>query len=258
MTETLKKIKGSPLLAWIKYNLIGAGIGFICGILLGLFVTEPILSLWSPVWLSDYHLEPMLSGVMWWLPFALGLGIAQFMKLKQWNIQTHRWVPATVLGWCLLGIALAYANDFSVGESDPARWRILANDTVILLLGGMCIGVLQSFAARQALLRPGIWILTNTLGVFALIAITIALTLVPFALKSYIIKFFYAHDLYELVVTRDLLLLGFHVVAIPFVATITLFLPTGKLLLKYSVQSSEKEDRISYKTDEESAHVRTG
>jgi hypothetical protein len=243
----LKKTQESHLFSWIKYNLIGAGIGICCGIILSLFVAETIFYLWRPTWLYNYHLGPILSGIFLWLPYALGLGIAQWIKMNRWNMSTRGWILATVLGWSLFGIGFNYATDFVVRESSPAIWQILTVHAVVLLSGGMCIGLFQTIAAHKILPKPGLWILTNMLGVFALVAITLLLIGLPFALKSYIIKFLDAIGLGILVGVRDLLLLGFLIISVPLVATLTLFIPTGKLLLKYSTPSLESQDRIHNK-----------
>ncbi len=258
MTETLKRIKESPLSAWIKYNLIGGGIGLVCGILLTLFVMEPIKYSLRPDWLYDYHLEPLLSGLFFWLPFSLCIGIAQLWKLKQWKIQTNGWIFATVFGWSLLGIIYAYTDDYFVRQSSPSLWQIYITETAILLIGGMCVGMFQSIATRKTLPKSGLWIVTNMLGILALVELTWGLMALPFAVKSYILEFFYAHDLYALVEARDLLLLSFLILSVPFVATLTLFMPTGKILLKYGVPLSEKEDRVNSKTNGESSQSKTG
>jgi hypothetical protein len=161
----------------------------------------------------------------------------QLWILKQWEIQVNHWILATVFGWSLLGIGRAYTDDYFI----------------ILLIGGMCIGIFQSIAMRKTLSKSGLWIVTNMLGVLALVEVTMGLIALPFALKSYILNFFYAYDLYALVEARDLLVLGFLIISLPFVATFTLFVPTGKVLLKYGIQSLEREDRGNNKTDSASS-----
>ena len=224
------------MFAWIMSNLLGAIIGFVCGMLFSqttYFASMPIKFSTGSGLVYDYHVTAIVRALLFWLPLGLGLGIAQWFRLRNWKIQTNGWIFATTLGWGLLGTGIAVAYDFFLRQGNPPRRHILATEAIPVLIGGMCLGILQSLAVRKSLLKPGLWILTNTLGVFGLLAFTLSAVALPFALKSYILNFFYALDLYLLVEARDLLLLAFLIIALPFITTITLFIPTGKILLKY-------------------------
>ncbi len=248
MTKMVTGTKEKPLLTWVKYNLIGGSIGIVCGILLSLFVVEPIKYSLRPDWLYHYHLEPLLSGMFFWLPLGLCIGVAQLWKLKQWKIHANGWIFATTSGWGVLGIILAY-DDYVMRIRNSPSWHVFIIEAITLLLGGMCIGIFQSITTRNVFRKSGLWIMTNMLGMLALIEVTWGMISLPFVLKSYILNFFYAHGLDVLIGARDLLVLGYITISLPFVATLTLFIPTGKVLLKYRVQYLEKDDRVNNKAN---------
>jgi len=164
--------------------------------------------------------------------------------LNQWQIQTKNWILATLSGWCILGISFNYANDNFASQSSRAGWQLFITIALVMLMGGACIGMFQSFAAHKALPKSGLWIVCNMLGVLALFEITSGVMKILFAVKSYILIFLYTHELYAIVDARGLLISGFLLISALLTATVTLFMPTGIVLLKYCVQPEQKDGRV--------------
>jgi len=247
MPEKYSRINRNHLSGWIKYNLAGWGCGILIGFILGQILKIPIEYSLSSDMLYNYHLEPIFTGIFSWLPFGICIGVAQQLQLKQWRIRANGWVLATTLGWGLSGTALAYTNDYFLRQNSPSPWRFYVTVATITLIGGITLGAFQSVVIRKILRRIDLWVLANALGLPVLGLILFGIVSLAFALKSIFLNFFYSYNLSALADARDYLLLGFILFSMPFLGILTLFLPTGKILLKYTVSVEDNGESLNSK-----------
>ena len=108
-------------------------------------------------------------------PLGVVLGILQCFDLERWKISKIGWIVATAAGWGIpayLFLRLRYFLLFYDPIHSNVFTTYLENQWIIfpamMCLIGALIGAFQAFVMGKRMTRPGLWVLANALGLFAL------------------------------------------------------------------------------------------
>jgi hypothetical protein len=233
MFNNTQKSNRNLLFEWSQSNFLGwflGGIGYI--FVIALF--------------ANYYINATLfTGFFLLLPFGISVSVVQWLTLKRWKIQVPLLVPTTILGWSISTITVLtlvyivnqYAQDnfpwaFSIINS-PLGFLIICGTGSLIVGAG--IGFFQSLSLRKLISRVDYWILTNALGYFSLVTLEAGIFVGAFEIKSWLLNTIYELGFWGLIELRWLLLFGFMLIALPFLATLTISIPTGRLFLKYAI-----------------------
>ena len=228
---------------WVLCNFLGWLLGVFLGLGLGQFVVIPLIERsFGYVFVLEH--KSVIGALILWFPFGLCLASMQLLAVRKWGIRSLYWLLTTALGWAVLAAAFSFVDDNSYRLGRASYILLL----VVILFGGAVIGTAQSVEIRKVISKPSLWIIANSLGLFALGLVTIAILVSVFSVKSYILNFLYANDLNGLVRARGLLLNVAITILLPFLSTFTISRLTGWVIMKYPrLHSSEGNNSDQYR-----------
>ena len=106
----------------------------------------------SPFRLSDVDPQAVVVGFAFGAVSGAIVGTLQWLVLRGWAPRARGWIPATSVGF---GLA------HTLNDAVPYRALDLV---LILVIGGVALGALQSTALRHAIAGPGRWIPVTALA----------------------------------------------------------------------------------------------
>jgi hypothetical protein len=174
------------------------------------------------------------------LPFGISISIMQWLILRHWKIQVPLLIPSTILGWSISTItilAIVYITNQYTQINFPFAFSTINSPFGFLIVCGAgsltvgaSIGFFQTFSLKKSVSRLDNWILTNAFSYFALVTLEATVFIMPM--------------LWEVEGPSPLLLV-FMLIALPFLATLFIAIPTGKILLRYSTPKLENENQVA-------------
>ena len=237
----LKTSQRSLFSQWIWYNLLGWLLGVFLGLGLGGFIIIPFLQeLWGYVFVLEHGL--FISSLFLWFPFGLCLASMQLSVLKERGIRSFYWLLTTALAWAVMAamFRFVYYTPY-ITTSARATYFLFF---VVILLGGAAIGTVQFVEMKKVISKPILWIVANSLGLFALGLIVFLIFVSVFSVNSYILNFLYANNLAGFVRARDLIMVIMITILLPFLSTLTVSGLTGWVIMKFPrFQSPELDNQ---------------
>jgi hypothetical protein len=229
--------KGSFLRGWLTYNLVGWLAG--CMIIVLLVVIQIKVNEVT----STPNNPPSIVAV---LSLSLTIGILQWLKLKNWNIKAFPWLLATTLGSAIAFPVPSWliGLPFLSSTTDQYMLMVLARLVLALiaLIIGACIGSAQAIVLRRFNSRPGLWILANSFGFLALVFLAALVLTFGFTLGKRLLPILEQSAFgSDIVQYRDFVLGFFVLMTLPFLSTLTIALPTGIIISKYSDRREENK-----------------
>ncbi|MBI3166497.1 MAG: hypothetical protein HYZ24_17565 [Chloroflexi bacterium] len=239
MVKETKNIHSRFWTEWLILNLLGWAIGiFFVYLIAGKL--EDIHEYAVEYGLANNNRSVWYGGdALLFFPLGLCIGFMQWVKLRRLNVNLFAWAFLTacgtaianvVLSWIAIDLFRALYNLFEIFQSDYQKWIDIvfkisnASSWVSFPIGGMILGVFQSFAIRLHISKSSKWIRANALG---LLVPSLPLPF-GYTIKSFILNFFYSAELSELVDIRWPLFYGYLVL----VSAISIAKFTGDIILK--------------------------
>lgn len=146
------------LITWLICNFLGWGIGVFVGLWIGNFHLESFDYLcFSSVSLSSTNSNPLYL----WLPLGGGIGIAQWLKLRNWNVNLVSWILATIAGVCIPIILLLIVYKHHNAPCSPYDFGF---GIMSLLFIGFGLGSAQSMVIKNLIPGKIYWIFANSIG----------------------------------------------------------------------------------------------
>ena len=161
MSDIRSQPQWSLWIWWVLVNIVGFGVGFGAG----QAVFEIVA---SQAYLEEYQVGDIPIGyvvatVAMLTVFALSIGIAQWLVLRQYIPRAGWWVLATILG-----LGAGGAVSLALGDS------VAEIPSIAILFSA--IGIAQWLVLRQHLPRSGWWVFTSIVGfALALVVYSVAL-----------------------------------------------------------------------------------
>lgn len=224
--KILSGLKDPFVREWIRFNFWGTLLGVLIGPILFYLVIDSAMLTWLD-YEKSYDVYRKLGSLFLTIPLGAALGYLQQIKLRKWKVSSVAWIVATILG---LGIPATVGGWIvnSTYEND-----IILNTLIIeLVMIGLGIGGFQGIVIRKFLPNPFPWILAYVKGIFIIGVIEFCTVQGAFGIAEPVEKLFYFVGLYELVYYRDLVLMIFLFLLLPFLTAIFIGLPTGIILQK--------------------------
>ncbi len=209
MLDKTKPHNDSSLAKWMGFSTIGW--------IVGVFAVMLLASLYDEFDTAIYNFSPLIDSLITLaisLPLGFAVGVSQSFQLKLWNIKTSSWLYATTFGWWVPTTFFFFY--FESDYYNPGAWGPLIPSIII----GASLGACQVLVIRKVFSRSGLWILSNSLGVCALVY-----------LQHYL-------DLYSNY--NEIL----RVASFPLFGTLMIALPTG-MLLKYFIDPKSMSNATS-------------
>ena len=218
MTESIPtKNQWRFLVEWSILNLLGWAIG--------LFISYIFYAILESI--KPSTLKTMVA----WLPFGASIGILQWVKLRQISVNLYKWSIATALGFSVsASLFYWFTNLPSLHDRyNIPYWAINTGFIVTMLIGGVSVGILQSFTIRKHISKSGFWIGAYILWLFLLLASMLFIELQ----KSFFLNMYSSFGEFLYLISFSFsfeLIIGFIVI----LTILGISLPTGYILLKYS------------------------
>jgi hypothetical protein len=218
MTESIPtKNQWRFLVEWSMLNLLGWGIGLFIA-----YIFYAILESIKP---------SVLKTMVAWLPFGASIGVLQWVKLRKISVNLYKWSIATALGFSIsASLFYWFTNLPSLHDRyNVPYWAINTGFIVTMLIGGVSVGILQSFTIRKYISKPGLWV---SAYIFWLLLLFGSMLFIEFQ-KSFFLNLYYFFGDFLHLISFDFsfeLIIGFIII----LTTLGISIPTGYILLKHS------------------------
>lgn len=205
------------LITWSICNLFGWAVGVFIGLWIGQFRLESFAYLCF----SSVAVSPITSNPLYlWLPLGGGIGVAQWLKLRKWNVNFLSWVLVTIAGLCIPIVLLLVVSNYHGAPCSPYDFGF---GVLSLLFIGFCLGLAQSIVLEKLIPGKIYWIFANSIGfLVVLVSVFIIGITYPWVIQPEIELF--THDFFSYVIVWTVF---------SFIGSLSAF-PAGIVILEHS------------------------